>query len=134
MTQQRKDAETRKKELKLAIFRIEQGRARTKVTNLSIAAVAREAGVTPALIHNHYPSIAEDIRVKLGASSRQQRDVKQTELSKEQMKSKELRKELKDMGGRMAKLVSINEMLLLENRVLNAKESSSKVVIVPFKI
>lgn len=134
MTQQRKDAETRKKELQLAIFRIEQGRARTKVKNLSIAAVAREAGITPALIHNHYPSIAEDIRVKLGAASRQQRDAKQTELSKEKMKCKELRKELKDMGGRMAKLVSINEMLLLENRVLNAKEGSSKVVIVPFKI
>lgn len=128
MTQQRKNAETREKELKLAIFRIERGRSHTKVTKLSVSAVAREAGVTPALIHNHYPSIAEEVRIKQGASSRQKRDAKQDELKQEREKNRVLRQELEEMKNQLAKLASINEMVLLENRALKAKKDDSKVV------
>ncbi|MCF3159777.1 TetR family transcriptional regulator, partial [Pseudomonas juntendi] len=41
---------------------------------LSITSVARAAGVTPGLIHNTYPSIAERIRNIVGKSVRAQRD------------------------------------------------------------
>ncbi|MDR6453468.1 TetR family transcriptional regulator [Variovorax paradoxus] len=127
-THQRKRAETREQELRLAIVRIERGRSRANAVKLSVSAVAREAGVTPALIHNHYPSIAEAIRVKLGASSRQQRDAKQSELKQILEKNRALRQELSETEGRLAKLASINEMLLLENKTLKAMADSSKVV------
>ncbi|EUC11837.1 TetR family transcriptional regulator [Paraburkholderia hospita] len=125
---ERKDAPTREKELKLAIFRIERGRAHTKASKLSVSAVAREAGVTASLIHNHYPSIAELIRVKQGASSRQQRNAKHTELAEERQKNAALRAELEDFRGQVAKLATINEMLLMENKELMAKQRSGNVV------
>lgn len=127
MTQQRKNAESRAKELRLAIYRIEHGRAHTKAIKLSVSAVAREAGVTPALIHNHYPTIAEEIRVKLGASIRQSRSAKQEELNREREKNKVLRKELEETKNGLAKLASINEVLLMEIKILRAKAGESKV-------
>ncbi|MBN3799410.1 TetR family transcriptional regulator [Burkholderia sp. Ac-20392] len=128
MTHQRKNAEIREKELRLAIFRIERGRAHTKATRLSVSSVAREAGVTPALIHNHYPAIAEEIRVKQGASSREQRDLKQNELNAEREKRKALKLELEEARKQLARLASINEMLVLENRTLRAVSRESNVV------
>ena len=127
MSQQRKPATAREKELKLAIYRIERGRAHTAATKLSVSAVAREAGVTPALIHNHYPSIAEEIRVKLGASSRERRDAARDELKLEREKTSNLRKELAEAKSQIAKLASINETLLLENQALRAEASASNV-------
>ena len=124
----RKSAETRAKELRLAIFRIERGRSHTQATKLSIAAVAREVGVTPALIHSHYPLIADEIRIKQGASSRDQRNAKQGKLKQEREKSKALRQERDELKDRIAKLASINEMLLLENRALRATSGNSNVV------
>lgn len=127
MSQQRKPATTREKELRQAIYRIERGRAHTAATKLSVSAVAREAGVTPALIHNHYPSIAEEIRVKLGASSRERRDAARDELKLEREKNNKLRNELAEATSQIAKLASINETLLLENQVLRATASASNV-------
>jgi AcrR family transcriptional regulator len=121
----RKNAETREKDLKLAIYRIERGRSQTKAKKLSVSAVAREAGVTPALIHNHYPSIAETVRVKVGASSRQQRDLKARALKEMRQKNKDLRQEIIETEARLAKLASINEMLLLEIAVFKAQSNGS---------
>lgn len=124
----RKDAVTREKELRLAILRIERGRARTNESKLSVSAVAREAGISAALIHNHYPAIAELVRVKLGASSRAQRDTKRSELKVEREKCAALRRELSDLRSQIAKLVTINEMLLIENNELKASQQSENVV------
>ncbi|WP_218827933.1 MULTISPECIES: hypothetical protein [unclassified Burkholderia] len=74
MAETRKSGEAREKELRLAIHRIQRGRAHTKATTLNIATVAREAGVSPALIHNHYPGIAEIIRNAQGRDNRAQRE------------------------------------------------------------
>lgn len=128
MSNERQTAENRSKHLRLAIYRIERGRAKTGATELSISAVAREAGVTPALIHNHYPTIAEEIRNKLGASSRQQRDAKQEALKVALQEKKALLKELSDARQRIARLASINETLLLQNQTLRAAVESSVVV------
>lgn len=128
MTNNRKPALSREKDLRLAVFRIEQGRAHTKAEKISISSVAREAGVTPALIHNHYPLIAELIRIKQGASSREQRDAKQGDLQAERRKIKALRVELAEAQQRVAKLASINEMLIVENQILKARLTSSNVV------
>lgn len=125
---QRKDAATREKELRLAILRIERGRAHTNATKLSVLAVARETGISAALIHNHYPAIAELIRVKQGASSREQRDSKHSELKEERQRSADLRRELDDLHSQVAKLATINEMLLMENKELKARQQSGNVV------
>jgi hypothetical protein len=41
MSQQRKSASARERDLRLAILRIERGRSHTKATQISIASVAR---------------------------------------------------------------------------------------------
>jgi len=126
-----KSAEDREKDLKLALYRIQKGRARTGETKVTIAAVAREAGVSTALIHNHYPRIAEAIREAQGRSSRAMRDVKQQDLIAERKKSAAHRQEIEELRAKVAKLASVNEVLLDENRVLKAKISDHKVVDLP---
>lgn len=123
-----KPAEDREKDLKLALYRIQKGRARTGETKVTIAAVAREAGVSTALIHNHYPRVAEAIREAQGRSSRAMRDVKQQDLIAERKKSADYRQEIEELRAKIANLASVNEVLLDENRVLKAKMSDRKVI------
>ncbi len=123
-----KPAVDREKDLKLALFRIQKGRAHTGETKVTIAAVAREAGVSTALIHNHYPRIAEAIREAQGRSSRAMRDVKHQDLIAERKKSSAYRQEIEELRAKVANLASINEVLLDESRVLKAKINDRKVV------
>lgn len=123
-----KPAEDREKDLKLALSRIQRGRSQHGETKVSIAAVAREAGVSTALIHNHYPSIAEAIREAQGRSSRAMRDVKHQDLIAERKKSQEYRQEIEELRAKVARLASINEVLLDENRVLKAKLNDRNVL------
>lgn len=128
MSLQRKSASARERDLRLAMLRIQRGRSHTKATQLSVAAVAREAGVSPALIHNHYPAIADAIRQTQGRSSRQQRDAKHQQLKAEQDKARTLRRHLKQLQADVDRLASINETLLAENAVLRAKLADPRVV------
>ncbi|MDD0841409.1 TetR family transcriptional regulator [Pseudomonas sp. Gutcm_11s] len=121
-------AEDREKDLKLALLRIQKGRSRTGETKVTIAAVAREAGVSAALIHNHYPSFAEEIREAQGRSSRAMRDVKQQDLIAERKKGAAYRQEIAELRAQVANLASINEVLLDNNRVLAAKLNDRNVV------
>lgn len=123
-----KPAEDREKDLKIALYRIQKGRTRTGETKVTITAVAREAGVSTALIHNHYPRIAEAIREAQGRSSRAMRDVKQQNLIAERMKSAAYRQEIEKLRAKVANLASVNEVLLDENRVLKTKMNDRKVV------
>ncbi|CRM96491.1 hypothetical protein [Pseudomonas sp. 22 E 5] len=123
-----KPAEDREKELRLAIYRIQKGRAHTKETKVTIAAVAREAGVSTALIHNHYPTVAEAIREIQGRSSRAVRDVKHQDLIAERHKSTNYRQENEELRAKVASIASINEVLLDDNRALQAKQNDRKVV------
>jgi len=128
MTAMRKPADARRKDLELAISRIQRGRAQTKTRKVSITSVAREAGVTPALIHNHYPDIAEKIRGTQARSSRVQRDAKHAELRAEREKNRLLRSEVAELRSQVAKLASINEVLVIETRTLKAKQQDRNVV------
>ncbi|WP_240531332.1 TetR family transcriptional regulator [Variovorax boronicumulans] len=85
---------------------------------MSIAAVAAEAGVTPALIHNTYPDIAEAIRTEAGRSTRRQLDAKAAELAKVGASLRELRRQLHEANADIAKLASINESLRQEAALL----------------
>ena len=128
MSGDRKTAEVRDKELRLAIIRIKKGRSKANETKLTIAAVAREAGVSTALIHNYHPEIAEQIRESQGRSSRAQRDAKQLELKAEREKARQLRLEIALLRSKVASLASINEVLLDENRTLKSRLGGPKVV------
>lgn len=123
-----KPAEDRQKDLKLALYRIQKGRSRSGETKVTIAAVAREAGVSTALIHNYYPGIAEAIREAQGRSNRAVRDLKHQDLVAERKKSADYRQEIEELRMKVAHLASVNEVLLDENRVLKAKLSDRKVV------
>ncbi|WP_368214866.1 TetR family transcriptional regulator [Aeromonas sp. R2-3] len=128
MTIKRKPADAREKELLLALRRIARGRAKTDEKKVTIAAVAREAGVSAALIHNYYPSIAEAIREVQGRSSRAQRDVKHQALRAEREKGRALRLEIEELRAKIASLASINEVLIEENRFLKAKLNNIGVI------
>ena len=131
MTIKRKPSDARERDLQLALARIQRGRAHTGESKVTIASVAREAGVSTALIHNHYPIIAEAIRDAQGRSSRAQRDVKHQDLRAEREKNHVLRQEIEGLRAKVASLASINEVLIAENRLLKAKQSDSKVIDLP---
>jgi AcrR family transcriptional regulator len=123
-----KNAEDREKDLRLALLRIQRGRSRNGESKVSIAAVAREAEVSTALIHNYYPQIAEAIREVQGRSSRAMRDVKHQDLIAERKKAVGYRQEIKELLRKVASLASINEVLLEENRMLRSKLDERKIV------
>lgn len=127
MSKEKLTHEIRERSLRLSISRIRRGRAHTtQNTKLTISAVAREAGVSPALIHNEHPKIAEVIREAQGRSSRAQRDNKRQELKNEQEKCRLLRAELSNRRDEVAKLASLNEVLVMKNRELEAMLASTK--------
>ena len=126
-----KPAEDREKELRLALSRIQKNRSRTGESKVTISAVAREAGVSTALIHNHYPRIAEAIREVQGRTSRSMRDAKQLDLIAERKKSLAYRQEINELRAKISSLASINEVLLEENRVFKAITNDRKVVALP---
>jgi AcrR family transcriptional regulator len=129
MSIERKTAEVRERELRLALSRIQRGRSRTKAKRLSIAAVAREAGVTAALIHNHYPGLAAAIREAMGRGERASREAKNQEIMALRTRAHELNDEVKALRADVARLASINEVLMAENTLFKAKVGASGTVI-----
>jgi hypothetical protein len=112
----------------MALFRLQNGRGRVvKDGKLTIAAVAKEASVSPATIHNRHPEIAEQIRALQGKESRRQRDQKHEQLQRVREANRELRSEIAELKADLEKLVSINETLALENRVLKAERDGENV-------
>lgn len=118
-----RNRENTKEELELAILRV-----KNKGLKLSISAVAAEAGVTPGLIHNTYPDIAEAIRAKVGRGIRQQRDDKAVELAEEKKRLREVSNERDAALADLAKLASINESLRTELATLRASASANVVI------
>lgn len=94
---------------------------------ISIASVARAAGVTPGLIHNTYPAVAERIRALMGKSVRAQRDSKHQALMSEKEKNRALRTENDQLLAELARIASVNQRLLFEIAELKAA-SSGKVI------
>ncbi|NAO51204.1 TetR family transcriptional regulator [Pseudomonas syringae] len=131
MTIKRKHSDARERDLQLALARIQRGRAHSGEAKVTIAAVAREAGVSTALIHDHYPTVAEAIREAQGRSSRVQRDVKHHDLLVEREKNRMLRQEIEELRVKVTNLASINEVLIAEIRTLKAKHSGFRVVDLP---
>lgn len=87
---------------------------------ISIAAVAREAGVSNATIHNRYPDIAERVRA-LHARSNKDRTKAIPDASEVlHKKLQQARKEIGQLKLDLARSQSINLRLVKENEQLNA--------------
>lgn len=134
------DTKVRNKEktysnIRRAIVRLEQGKPKiTKVgRKLTVAAVAEEAGVSRALIHNHYPDLLARIRINNDKNIAKQRDQKHSELVKERIKCKELRKQITKLLKQRAELVSKNASLELENQKLISIIESDKTIVLSAK-
>lgn len=111
----------REKDLRLALVRIQKGRSRKGESKLTISAVAREAEVSTALIHNYYPAIAEQIREIQGRSSPVTRELKHQSLVNERRKNKILREEIVELRMKVKRLASLNEVLIEDKRILQHK-------------
>lgn len=96
---------------------------------ISIAAVARAAGITPSLIHNTYPAVAERIRILMGKSVRALRDSKHQALMAEKEKNRMLRTENAQLLEELARIASVNQRLLFEIAELKAVGSGEVVTI-----
>lgn len=98
---------------------------------ISIASVARAANVTPGLIHNTYPAVAERIRALMGKSVRAQRDSKHQALMEEKEKNRQLRVENEQLLGELAQLASVNQRLIFEVAELKALSSGKVTTLGP---
>ena len=116
-------------DLEMAIHRIERGRpcAIEKNRKLSILAVAEEAGISAASIHNNYPDVAEKIRTKMNKGTRTQRDAKHSALKSEKAKNKVLRKQIAILTKQLRDLASENAKLFTENQHLNSIVNSKNI-------
>lgn len=104
-----RDREKTTFELRLALNRLQKRGAK-----ISIAGVAKEAGVTPSLLHLRYPDIAEEIRSLLGKACRAQRDTKHELLIIEREKNRQLRLQIEGLLLEVTDLASLNESLRAE--------------------
>ncbi|WP_261242936.1 hypothetical protein [Serratia entomophila] len=90
---------------------------------VNISRVAREAGVSTSLIHNHYPDIADEIRRVADDVPRRSQATLREKLKDANAKNKILRDEIHQLQLRISKLATINEML---NYILKNKPSRNK--------
>jgi len=115
-------------EIHQAIARLQAGKSK-----MSISAVAKAARITPALIHNTYPDLAEKIRGLVGKATRTQRDAKHDALVRERENNRSLREELVGTRADLAKLASINQMLLNEVALLKGMATGKVVSILQIR-
>jgi AcrR family transcriptional regulator len=104
----------RDREKTLFQLRLALNRLQKREVKVSIAAVAKEAGVTPALVHNRYPDFAEEVRKAVGKATRAQRDQKHELLITEREKNQQLREQVAELMMDLRNLASENEALRAE--------------------
>ncbi len=121
--------------IKMAILAIIKGRANNIALDrkLSIKAVAEEAQVSPALIHNKYPELADDIRARLATTALKKQKVAQDHSKLTATRNKELRQEITTLKEELRKLASINANLTLKNEEYLARLNSKSVLPFPSK-
>lgn len=111
-----------KKSLELAIKRIQEGKPKVIPSGhkMSIAAVAKEAGVSNATIHNRYPDIAEKIRKLVNGGYVERLEAKRCSLRECEIALDQARTEIEQLKSDLRKSQSINLRLLKENELLRA--------------
>lgn len=116
-----------RRRLELALRRLQLGRMQSGTNDrISIAAVAREAGVSNATIHNRYPDIAERVRALHVAASKRKTKTLPDSTDALERKLTEARKAIEQLKIDLVKSQSINLRLAKENELLNARLSCQK--------
>jgi AcrR family transcriptional regulator len=116
-----------RRRLEIALRRLQLGRMESGTSDrISIAAVAREAGVSNATIHNRYPDIAERVRALHVKASKRKPKTLPDSTDELQRKLKEARQAIEQLKIDLVKSQSINLRLAKENELLNARLSSQK--------
>jgi AcrR family transcriptional regulator len=111
-----------RRRLELALRRLQLGRMQSGTSErISIAAVAREAGLSNATIHNRYPDIAERVRALHVKTSRHQTKSLPDSTDVLQRKLKEARQAIEQLKSDLVKSQSINLRLAKENEQLTAR-------------
>lgn len=87
---------------------------------VSISAIAREAGVTPSLVHTKYPVVAAAIRAHLGVTKRDEVESLRSRLLDQDGANRQLRAEVAQLRGDYAAVASVNASLKHEIAVLKA--------------
>jgi|ERR1700722_7541556 len=109
------DRATTTRDLTAALQGLRQG-----LEKISIGAVAKKAGVTPALIHNKYPDIANQIRRMTGKSAGAKYIESQQLLAAERARNRALRAERDALFQEVRDLASENESLRREYAIQQA--------------
>lgn len=120
-----------REELRRAILRIEHQRPKRvdkEACRLNISTVAREAGLTPASIHNSYPEIAEIIRAKIRAVNGGRRPKAELKLKQLSSRVSRLQEQLRSAERDVARIASENAKLLSVIAELRARLRSHNVV------
>lgn len=114
--------EERVRQLKLAVRRVETGRAHRveKGAKLNFQSVAAEAEISASTIHTRYPEIAELIREKMGKAMRVQRDQKQDELKKCKARIRALNAENAQLKAELASVTSRYATAMIRLKQLEA--------------
>jgi transposase-like protein len=86
-------------------------RLKNRNERITISAVARETGVSAALLHNTYPDVAEQIRALQGKASRAQRDDLRIEVARLRDENAKLRAEKEIAEADARRLASMLETL-----------------------
>lgn len=118
MTSAAQTKEARRSALQAAIRKL-----KNQGEEITISAVARAVGVTPPLIHNTYPDVAEQIRRIQGKPLRKQRDELRAELAALRKANQVLRTERDQARADANRLASVNEVLRVD--LANARALAS---------
>lgn len=105
------------------------GRLQATGATPSIAAVAREAGVSASLLHNKYPDFAQEVRRLAGKPARRHPGDLLAVLELERGKMKELRIENEGLRQQVRALASVNEALRRELQIQQAMAGGNVVAL-----
>jgi AcrR family transcriptional regulator len=110
-----------------------------KETKLTISAVAKKAGVSPALIHNRHPDLKQLIDAEIAHRKNVSEEIaRHSEIQQLKKKNESLKSQLKKakknnsdesvkiLLGHITELYSMNDQLLKENDALRKKLKSSE--------
>ncbi len=118
---------TTRRRLELALRRLQHGRMQSSSTErISIAGVAREAGVSNATIHNRYPDIAERVRALQSKAGKRSTKALPDTTDILQRKLAEAHEEIDRLKADLVRSQSINLRLIREYELLQASLQGRK--------
>jgi hypothetical protein len=127
----RRDKRSTREELRRAMLRVERGRPKRLHPDrcrMNISAVAREAGISAASIHNTYPDLAEAIREKAAYGHRSKLDTERGERRRLTEQLRRARERVRISEKELARIASENARLVSENSILRARLKSRNVM------